>query len=364
MPKRKFESQADEWRAKKLAVEAEAKRRGLDLHLLEKNGRSEKSGLKACKKILDEQFNNPDSKPYIHIDRNASWYSAYRQAIKNVIDYRTICKKYANDEYRTVHELAKDVRLMWDNAMVFNRPSEIIWKNAWKFLKEFERRFSKEVLTKTKKSVHGEIYYRVIHTLWSDHNAHYFHAPVDWVKLGLTNYQIMVKRPMCFTKVRDRCHSYQNQNEFLADLNQVFDNATTYNPASTEVHQTAVILKRKAHEVLVSLLPETDTAIEDVDDGPVAGLDEEVLSEEDDYSLSQQQMEWLSEHFYELDEDRIQPIVDKLSEYSKQEGEDEEPTIDLQELPPKLLYEAYKYVKDSLRVQKQMNEGAGISTGY
>ena len=78
-------------------------------------------------------------------------------------------------------------------------------------------------------------------------------------------------------------------------------------------------------------------------------------------------MEWLSEHFYELDEDRIQPIVDKLSSFSKQEvlllfilervwfsffeGDEEEPTIDLQELPPKLLYEAYKYVKDSLQVQ-------------
>jgi len=364
MGKRKFQSQEEELRAKKKAILNEANKRRLDFETLEKQDRKTREGLAQCKDIFNKFKRLKESEPFLSINKNAPWFTRYSHEIKHIMDFKIIDKKYDKGKYKNAHELATDIRLMWDNAMIFNRPNEQIWKSAWKFCKEFEKQFKDQVLKIIGKTPEGETFNKVMRRLWSETKAHYFHEPVDYVQYSMPNYIRQVGVPMCFRKVHDRCYSYKDKKAFLTDLDRVFNNATVTNPNGSDVYETAVVLKRLSHDVLRTHLGDTGDDI-DTDDGPVAGLEEEPgSSEEQDYELTTEQMEWLSEHFYELDEDRIQPIVDKLSSFSKQEGDEEEPTIDLQELPPKLLYEAYKYVKDSLRVQKQINQGAGISATY
>jgi len=65
------------------------------------------------------------------------------------MDLGTIQTKLNQSKYQNTEKFAADVRLVWRNAMTYNRPDSDIYRNAEKLAKMFERKFS------TRKSVAG-----------------------------------------------------------------------------------------------------------------------------------------------------------------------------------------------------------------
>lgn len=59
-----------------------------------------------------------------------------------------------------------------------------------------------------------------------------FREPVDWQGLNLMDYPLIVKRPMDLSTVKRKLntYNYENVEDSLEDINQIWQNAKTYNP--------------------------------------------------------------------------------------------------------------------------------------
>lgn len=71
-----------------------------------------------------------------------------------------------------------------------------------------------------------------------------FNEPVDAVKLGLSDYHIVVKKPMDLGTIKNKLEKRQYASflEFADDVKLTFNNAMTYNPPGNDVHQSAKML--------------------------------------------------------------------------------------------------------------------------
>ena len=81
-----------------------------------------RQNIKACKdliqKLLKHQFGWVFAKP---VDPVALNLPDYLNVVKKPMDLGTIQSKLAEDSYLTVRDFVKDVRLVWANAMLFNK---------------------------------------------------------------------------------------------------------------------------------------------------------------------------------------------------------------------------------------------------
>lgn len=64
----------------------------------------------------------------------------YFDVIKHPMDLQTIREKLNRSKYRDPHEICADIRLMWDNAWLYNPRGSRIHKNTTKLNELFEQR--------------------------------------------------------------------------------------------------------------------------------------------------------------------------------------------------------------------------------
>ncbi|KAI5068410.1 hypothetical protein GOP47_0016755 [Adiantum capillus-veneris] len=71
-----------------------------------------------------------------------------------------------------------------------------------------------------------------------------FNEPVDAVKLGLSDYHSVIKKPMDLGTIKSRVEKrqYKSLPEFADDVKLTFKNAMSYNPPGNDVHQSARML--------------------------------------------------------------------------------------------------------------------------
>lgn len=86
-------------------------------------------------------------------------------------------------------------------------------------------------------------------------NGDAFNNPVDFVSLGLKDYNSKVKRPMDLGTVKCKLlrGEYHTTRECAEDVNLVFRNAIAYNPSSHIVHQCAILLMDEFKEELKAM---------------------------------------------------------------------------------------------------------------
>lgn len=96
---------------------------------------------------------------------------------------------------------------------------------------------------------------RIVQNLWKHENAYLFHYPVDVKAWGIDDYYKIIKNPMDFTTIKCKLsnHEYKGVDEFVQDINQVFDNCIIYNG---ETNQYSMVAKkmRKEFETLYNNL--------------------------------------------------------------------------------------------------------------
>lgn len=80
---------------------------------------------------------------------------------------------------------------------------------------------------------------RIINNLMKMKEAFLFLEPVDAEKYQVSDYFDIIKRPMDFGTVRENLkkHTYLSIKQFLADIEQVFENCYLYNGEASHVSQ-------------------------------------------------------------------------------------------------------------------------------
>ncbi|CAG9311911.1 unnamed protein product [Blepharisma stoltei] len=78
---------------------------------------------------------------------------------------------------------------------------------------------------------------KLIANLWRANHAWIFHEPVDPVKLNILDYFDIVKRPMDFGTIKKKLNNnvYKSGEEFIKDLDLVFENCRLYNKPDSDV---------------------------------------------------------------------------------------------------------------------------------
>jgi len=97
-----------------------------------------------CTEILNFLLTKKESEPYsAPVDWEFYGLTDYPEIIKKPMDLGTIKKRLDGAKYSDAQKFASDVRLVWSNAMTYNRPDSDIYQTADKLSKLFERRFAK-----------------------------------------------------------------------------------------------------------------------------------------------------------------------------------------------------------------------------
>ena len=79
-----------------------------------------------------------------------------------------------------------------------------------------------------------------------------FQEPVPWQAMGLTNYPIIIKKPMDLSTLRTNLESnkYKTYEDFFADLFQIWTNCKLYNQQGSVIYIQAEKLERKSKKLI------------------------------------------------------------------------------------------------------------------
>lgn len=105
--------------------------------------------LQECHQILKMFQGKPEAEAFLEpVDWEQYELFDYPQVITQPMDLGTIQTKLEEGKYPSPNEFAKDMRLVWRNAMTYNRQDSDIYATADKLSKLFEKKISKIKTTK------------------------------------------------------------------------------------------------------------------------------------------------------------------------------------------------------------------------
>lgn len=95
---------------------------------------------------------------------------------------------------------------------------------------------------------------KVLALLMSHRYSFPFLQPVDYVALKIPDYPLVITHPMDFGTIKTNLDkgNYESVDEFIENVNLVFDNACTYNPPGSDVY----IMAQTLREIFLAKLPD------------------------------------------------------------------------------------------------------------
>lgn len=100
--------------------------------------------LQECYQILKFFQQRPDADAFTEpVDWEAYGLMDYPEIITHPMDLGTIQTKLEDGKYGSPNDFSKDMRLVWKNAMTYNRPDSDIFETAEKLAKLFEKKIAK-----------------------------------------------------------------------------------------------------------------------------------------------------------------------------------------------------------------------------
>ncbi|CAM9239893.1 unnamed protein product [Pylaiella littoralis] len=101
-------------------------------------------GLQQVSKIVNSFFNKPETLAFREpVNPKAMGIPDYPQIVKNPMDLGTVRSKLDEGLYDRAEDVARDVRLIWSNCILYNSPGSEFGLLAAGLAKKFEERFSK-----------------------------------------------------------------------------------------------------------------------------------------------------------------------------------------------------------------------------
>lgn len=108
--------------------------------------------LQQCSTVLKFLQGKEEADPFlVPVDWKELDLPDYPEVVKNPMDLGTVETKLNTGKYADAEEFAEDVRLVWKNAMAYNRADSEIYKTAEELSNLFEKRFVKIKKTETPK---------------------------------------------------------------------------------------------------------------------------------------------------------------------------------------------------------------------
>ena len=88
---------------------------------------------------------------------------------------------------------------------------------------------------------------KVMNLIWKHKEAHLFHKPVNPLELGIEDYFDKIKHPMDFSTIKKKLNNstYRNCQEFVNDMQLVFDNCYLYNGETSVVGKMCTNVKQE-----------------------------------------------------------------------------------------------------------------------
>jgi hypothetical protein len=199
--------------------------------------------------------------------------AAYAELIATPMELSSVSKKLDLDGYAHVAELVADVRLVWANALTFNKdPKDAVHQAALAMSHAFEQELGRRLSTwegpmstdflgkcpfevmaigaseSNPNNNNGKLCHRLVADLLKHPLAHFFSSPVDAEALGLADYAERIATPMDLGTVLAKlgAQRYSDALGFASDVRLVWANALAYNDAEThQVHRAAKVLARE-----------------------------------------------------------------------------------------------------------------------
>jgi len=215
------------------------------------------------KSVMSNKNAGPFNEP---VDYIALGVPDYPTIISQPMDFGTIEKRLAGGQYSTIDRLADDCRLVFTNARTFNPPDHIVHKMAGDLAKFFEKKLEATMskldtreLGSNSSGANKEwarACRRILKTIQEHSEGYPFLEPVDWKRLGITEYPKIIKKPMDLARVERRLAQmhYSSSEGFVTDMNLVFDNAKQFNLDGSQIHQMAQNVQATFHAKCAELL--------------------------------------------------------------------------------------------------------------
>jgi bromodomain-containing factor 1 len=100
--------------------------------------------LQECLEILHFFQNHRDAEAFLQpVDWKLYGLNDYPEIIKHPMDLSTVEQKLLSNTYKDPNAFIKDMRLIWDNCMTYNRPDSDVYLMADKLKKLFEKKIGK-----------------------------------------------------------------------------------------------------------------------------------------------------------------------------------------------------------------------------
>mmetsp|Transcript_7583 Transcript_7583/g.14219 ORF Transcript_7583/g.14219 Transcript_7583/m.14219 type:complete len:212 (-) Transcript_7583:159-794(-) len=131
----------------------------------------------------------------------------------------------------------------------------------------------------------------LVKSLEAQEDSYEFLRPVDFKGLGLSDYPLIVTKPMDLSTVRKKikAQKYDSLVDIVADLQLIWENAKLYNPADSLVHTQAVTMethmRRLNNKLGVTAVPRESRKRARDEDGISAS---EVVSFEEKWEVTEQ----------------------------------------------------------------------------
>ena len=89
-------------------------------------------------------------------------------------------------------------------------------------------------------------------------NSYYFFKPVNPEDTSAPDYYLKIPKPMCFFMIQEKLDNkeYKTPEEFVSDVNTIWQNAKIYNGPHHSISQAANQMSRK-FEILLTAMPRT-----------------------------------------------------------------------------------------------------------
>jgi len=100
----------------------------------------------AMSKLVSYFYSKPDTEPFREpVDWKGLGLFDYPQVIKKPMDLGLVKKNLNDGKYKTVHDAADDVRLIWKKCMQYNADGSDFYNLAQNMSKKFEEKFAKMI---------------------------------------------------------------------------------------------------------------------------------------------------------------------------------------------------------------------------
>jgi len=95
-------------------------------------------------KLVSQFYAKADAEPFREpVDWQSLGLFDYPQVIKKPMDLGLVKKKVNEGKYKSIHDAADDVRLIWKNCMTYNADGSDFYNLAQTMAKKFEEKFEK-----------------------------------------------------------------------------------------------------------------------------------------------------------------------------------------------------------------------------